>query len=142
VVAWRDDPRLASRAGRDEHASELEAALTEWFASRTTHEAVERLSDYSIPAAPVNTLEQAATSPQLHEREVMVEVPDKAAGSIHVSGKVIKFSRTPMVVGPAPTVGQHTYELLRDVLGYSPERVQELKDEGAVADGDGPIGSS
>ena len=138
---WGDDPRLASRAGREEHASELEAALAEWFAARTTHEAVERLSAHSIPAAPVNTLEQAATSPQLHEREVMVEVPDEAAGSIHVSGKVIKFSRTPMVVGPAPTVGQHTDELLRDLLGYTPERVQTLKDEGVVAGGDRRSGS-
>jgi crotonobetainyl-CoA:carnitine CoA-transferase CaiB-like acyl-CoA transferase len=130
---WRDDPRLASRAGREEHAAELETILAAWFAARTTDEAVERLSAYSIPAAPVNTVEQAATSPQLHQREVMVEVPDAAAGSIYVSGKVIKFSRTPMVVGPAPTVGQHTSEVLGEILGYASERVRALADEGIVA---------
>ena len=129
---WLEDPRFASREGRREHASELEDHLAQWFAARTTGEAIDKLSSFSIPCAPVNSVEQAAKDPHVHEREIMVEVPDATAGSIHVTGKTIKFSRTPMVVGPAPAIGEHTNEILREVLSYTQERVQALLDEGVV----------
>ena len=61
-----------------------------------------------------------------------MEVPDPVAGTMWVSGKSIKFSRTPMVVGSAPTVGQHTREVLSDIAGYTEEQVQALIDEEVV----------
>jgi formyl-CoA transferase len=73
-----------------------------------------------------------------------VEVPDAVAGSIHVTGKMIKFSRTPMVVGQTPVVGQHTREILSGVLGYSGERIEALSDAGVIRcgnDSPGPAGS-
>ena len=129
---WLDHPRYGSREAREEHSPELEAELALWFAARTTAEAVDRLSAYSVPAAPVNTVEQAAADPHLHEREVLVEVPDPVAGQIHVAGKMIKFGRTPMVVGSAPTVGEQTEEVLAGVLGYSAEEIAALQAEGVV----------
>ena len=130
---WRDDARFAERRSRQDHASELEPELEAWFASRTTREAVDQLSAHSVPAAPVNTVEGAAAESHLHEREILVDVPDPVAGNIHVAGKMIKFSRTPMVVGSAPTVGQHTSEILTGTLGYSEEQVRTLVDGGVVA---------
>ena len=130
---WRDDARFAERRSRQDHASELEPELEAWFASRTTREAVDQLSAHSVPAAPVNTVEGAAAESHLHEREILVDVPDPVAGNIHVAGKMIKFSRTPMVVGSAPTVGQHTSEILTDTLGYPEEQVRTLVDGGVVA---------
>jgi crotonobetainyl-CoA:carnitine CoA-transferase CaiB-like acyl-CoA transferase len=59
-------------------------------------------------------------------------VPDPVAGTMWVSGKSIKFSRTPMVVGSAPTVGQHTREVLTELLGYSDQKAQALVDEEVV----------
>ncbi len=129
---WLEDPRYGTRADRDKHAGELESDLTEWFASRSTAEATGTLSEHSVPAAPVNDIEQAANDPHLQEREVMVEVPDPTAGSIHVTGKVIKFSRTPMVVGSAPAIGEHNDDVLRDLLGYSGETVDELRRAGVI----------
>ena len=121
---WGADEDMASRSGRDERIDEIAAALESWFAQRTTKEAVDHLSAFSVPAAPVNSIEQAAVDPHVHEREGPVETPDPYAGSIHVSGKTIKFGRTPMEVGPAPTVGEHTEHVLRDILGYSSERLE------------------
>ena len=129
---WLEQERFATREGRRRNGAELEEELAAWFLARTTKEAVDRLSECSIPSAPVNTVEQAAQDPHLHEREVMVEVPDAIAGSIHVTGKMVKFSRTPMVVGSAPTVGEHTEEVLRQILDYSPEEVAALEREGVV----------
>ena len=129
---WLNDPRFATRDDRTENVDVLEEGISEWLKLRSTKQAVEDLSAHSIPCAPVNTTEQAANEPQLHEREIMMEVPDPVAGTMWVSGKSIKFSRTPMVVGSAPTVGQHTREVLSELLGYSDEKAQSLVDEEVV----------
>ena len=129
---WLEDSRFTTRTGRLENAAELEPGLSAWFSSRTTKEAVDHLTANGVPIAPVNTVEQAATDPHLLEREMMVEVPDPAAGRIHVTGKTIKFGRTPMTVGPAPVVGGHTEEILTGVLGYSRDQVRALQDEDVV----------
>ena len=132
---WLEDPRFINRAERQENTTELEKELEAWFSSKTTREAVDQLSSQSIPCSPVNTVEQAANEPHVHEREIMVEVPDPVAGKIHVTGKMVKFSRTPMVVGSAPTAGQHTEEILGGILSYPQDYIQALKDEEVVAFG-------
>ena len=129
---WLGDERYAHRADRADLSSEIEPVLEDWFAARTTAEAVETLSSHSVPVAPVNAVAQASSDPHVHEREIMMEVPDPIAGSIHVTGKTIKFSRTPMTVGSAPKVGEHTEELLTSVLGYSPSQVRKLSETGVV----------
>ena len=130
---WLDDPRFATRADRRKNTAELEREAGAWFAARTTKEASDYLSSFSIPCAPVNNVEQAAKEPHVHEREIMMEVPDPVAGTMYVTGKMIKFSRTPMVVGSAPVVGEHTEHILRQTLGYSDAQIQELQDEEVVA---------
>ena len=129
---WVDDPRYGNRALRRKNASNLEQDLADWFKARTTREAVDHLSAFSVPCAPVNDVAQAASEPHLKEREIMVEVPDAVAGSMYVTGKMVKLSRTPMTVGHTPTVGEHTEGLLRDVLGYSRERIESLQDQQVV----------
>ena len=129
---WVDDPRYSNRALRRKNASNLEQDLADWFKARTTREAVDHLSAFSVPCAPVNDVAQAASEPHLKEREIMVEVPDAVAGSMYVTGKMVKLSRTPMTVGHTPTVGEHTEGLLRDVLGYSRERIESLQDQQVV----------
>jgi crotonobetainyl-CoA:carnitine CoA-transferase CaiB-like acyl-CoA transferase len=129
---WLEDARFATRIGRTQHGSELESELGRWFAARTTREAADYLSGFSIPCAPINDVEQAANEPHLHEREIMVEVPDPIAGSMYVTGRMVKFGRTPMVVGSAPVVGEHTEEILRDALGYTQKRIQALQDQEIV----------
>jgi len=121
-----DNERFASRGQRRDHAAELEPVLEAWFGNRTTDEAVDHLSKFSVPCAPVNDVEQAAHESHVHDREIMVEVSDPIAGSIHVAGKMIKLSRTPMIVGSAPKIGEHNYEVLDKVLGYSDERISAL----------------
>ena len=132
-VEWGADHDMASRRGRDKRLEEIGAALEGWFSQRTTREAVDHLSRFSVPAAPVNSIEQAAADPHVHEREVLVETADPYAGSIHVSGKTIKFGRTPMEIGRAPRVGEHTEHVLCEVLGYSHTRLDALVAEGVVA---------
>ena len=124
-----EDERFSTRAAR---SAELQREMEGWHLGRTTKEALDHLTSYSVPCAPVNNVEQAAKDPHWSEREILVEVPDPIAGSIHVAGKMIKFSRTPMEVGSAPMVGEHTEEVLRDILGYTEQRIQALQDQGVL----------
>ncbi len=129
---WLEDPRFRTRGDRDREWQALEARMQAWCAGRTVKEAVETFSSHGIPVNAVNDIPTAAHEPQLHERELLVEVPDPIAGKIHVSGKNIKLSRSEVVVGSAPVPGQHTEALLSEVLNYSSEKIDALEADGAV----------
>ena len=129
---WLEDTRFSTRADRQANNDALEDELTEWFSERNTRDAAEHLSAHSVPCAPVNTVEQAAKEPLLKEREMMMEIPDPVAGTMWVTGKSIKFGRTPMVVNPTPLIGEHTRELLSDVLGYDDEKIGSLEDSQVI----------
>ena len=126
---WVNDPKFEGRNDRRKNYKMIEDRLTPWFKSKTTEEAVEYLNKFSVPIAPINDVVGASINPLIEEREMMMEVPDKIAGKIHVTGKSIKFSRTPMIVGSAPTIGQHTKEILSDVLGYEDDYINQLVSE-------------
>ena len=124
---WLEDTRFSTRVDRQANNDALEGELRDWFSERNTRDAAEHLSAHSVPCAPVNTIEQAANEPLLQEREMMMEIPDPVAGTMWVTGKSIKFGRTPMVVNPTPLIGEHTRELLSDVLGYDDEKIGSLE---------------
>jgi crotonobetainyl-CoA:carnitine CoA-transferase CaiB-like acyl-CoA transferase len=129
---WVEDPRFKGVSERGNAWQMIEERLQTWFAARTVQEAVATFSSLGIPINAVNDVPNAAREPQLHERELLVDVPDPIAGHIHVSGKNIKLSRSEVVVGSAPLPGQHTEEILTTLLHYSPEEVSALEAEGAV----------
>ncbi len=129
---WIADPRFVDRAARAKNAAIAEEELVAWFAARKVDEAVDIMSEAGVPCGPVNDVPQAALSPQLWERELLVEVPDPVAGSIHVSGKYIKLSRSENVVGSAPRVGEHTEAILAGLLKYTPEQVHSLREEKVI----------
>lgn len=133
---WLEDPRLRTRGDRGRETALIEERLRGWFAARSRQEAVEIFSRNGIPINTVNDIPTAAHDPQLHERELLVEVPDPIAGSIHVSGKNIKLSRSEITVGSAPVPGQHTADLLTDVLKYSPAQIEALEADGAIYRGE------
>jgi CoA:oxalate CoA-transferase len=131
------DPRFARPSDRQQEWQVLEERLQKWFGAHTVKEAVDIFSGLGIPINAVNDIPAAAQEPHLHERELLVEVPDPVAGRMHVSGKFTKLSRSELVVGSAPTPGQHTEEILTKLLNYSLEEVNKLEAEGAVYRGAG-----
>jgi crotonobetainyl-CoA:carnitine CoA-transferase CaiB-like acyl-CoA transferase len=129
---WLEDARLKTRGDRDREWQLLEERMQAWCSGCTVQDVVERFSTYGIPVNAVNEIPAAAHDPQLHERELLVEVPDPIAGKIHVSGKNIKLSRSEVVVGSAALPGQHTEAILTDLLNYNPEKIDSLEAAGAV----------
>jgi crotonobetainyl-CoA:carnitine CoA-transferase CaiB-like acyl-CoA transferase len=86
-----------------------------------------------IPAAPVRTIPEVAKDPHLWEREMLVKMEDPVAGEMYLPGATVKLSKTPARVGPVPTPGQHTDEVLGRLLGYNRHTLAELRTAGAIA---------
>ncbi len=122
------DPALATNADRVAHAGRLAAELTAAFRRRPAADWLARLEAEGIPAGAVNTLDGVFADPQVAAREMVLELDHPTAGRHRVLGIPVKLSGTPgRVRTPAPRLGEHTEEVLRE-LGYSPEEIR-----GAVA---------
>ncbi len=102
-------------------------ALDAWCATRTKDEIVSTLLEQGIPVAPVKTIPEVTRDPHMWEREMMVKLPDPVAGEIYAPGVTVKMSATPGRVGPVPTPGQHTDEILKQLLNFDPARLASLR---------------
>ncbi len=130
---WIEDPRFESNAKRVENRTELVARVAEVMAQKSCEQWLELFVDASIPCGPVNNMQNLFADPQVLHREMVVEVPHETIGTLRLTGVPIKYSETPASVRlPPPRLGQHTDEILGDVLGYSREQVEVLRQQGAV----------
>ncbi|MDO8750357.1 MAG: CoA transferase [Dehalococcoidia bacterium] len=121
------DPAAASQEEK-EFVAVAGKELERWFSQRTVAEVVSIISELGAIIAPINTVAQAAEDPHPWARDVMVEVPDPVAGKIHVPGDIMHYSRSGYNIGPGPTPGQHTQEILTEILGMTDEDVRQLKE--------------
>ena len=119
-----------SRVGRGDARRK---AVEAWCAENTVDHIVETLLDAEIPVAPVKTIPQVAVDPHLWEREMLVKMEDPVAGEMYLPGATIKMSKTPGRIGPVPTPGQHTDEVLSRLLGYDRATLQELRQAKVIA---------
>ncbi len=133
--------RLMQIVGAEEDATPMpgssvgdrrRAFVERWCAEHTVEEICATLGAAGVPVGPVRTIPEVAKDPHLWEREMLVKVDDAVAGELYVPGVTIKLSRTPGRLGPVPTPGQHTDEVLRGVLGYDDAAVETLRRQGAV----------
>ncbi len=123
-----DDTPLAGSAP----AADRRAKIDAWCAERTMEEICAALHEAGIPSAPVRTIPEVAKDPHLWEREMLVKMKDPVAGEMYVPGATIKLSKTPARVGMVPTPGQHTDEVLREVLGYDAAKLSALRATKAI----------
>jgi CoA:oxalate CoA-transferase len=97
-------------------------------------EAVEFYNNLGLPCAPVYHINETVVDPHLEARDMFVEVDHPIIGKVKVPNFPVKFSETPGVVKTsAPLLGQHSKEILMDILGYSEERVIELVRDGVTS---------
>ncbi len=128
------ETRFADAKKRRENRLELKRIMEEILSTRTTAEWMAEMEEVGIPAAPVNTLDETFAEPTIKERNMVVAVKQPRAGLVHMAGNPVKMSRTPgEEFTPAPTLGEHTREVLTSLLGYSEERVESMLDEGSAA---------
>ncbi len=127
-----DDPRFKALADRVKNRKELEVLLETRFMADTTAAWLDRFEAAGIPAGPILTYDQVFADPQVRHREMVVAVEHPTAGATRVLGIPIKLSRTPgRVRRPAPTLGQHTDEVLRE-LGCTASEIARLRAERVI----------
>jgi formyl-CoA transferase len=124
-----DAPLGSSRVAGDGRRKLLEA----WVAERTVDEVVRTMLDAGVPVAPVREIPAVVEDAHTWERQMLAKVPDALAGEIHVPGVAVKMSATPGRIGPVPTPGQHTDEVLGRLLGYDGARLAELRARNVIA---------
>jgi crotonobetainyl-CoA:carnitine CoA-transferase CaiB-like acyl-CoA transferase len=119
--ALAEDPRFITGAERVERRHELAALLQERLERETSSHWLERLDAEGIPAGPVLTYDQVFADPHVLAREMVVAVSHPVAGETRVTGIPVKLSETPGAIRrPAPTLGQHTAEVLAEIGGGGP----------------------
>ncbi|MDQ7030279.1 MAG: CoA transferase [Ardenticatenia bacterium] len=129
---WEDE-RFQTNPGRVEHREELIPRLRELFRSRPTAAWLELLHAANIPAAPINTVAQVLNDPHVLARGMVQTVHHPTAGELKLVGPVAKLSATPATVRrPPPLLGEHTVNVLTDVLGYDETTIAHLQREGVI----------
>ena len=130
---WIDDPRFETNPKRVENREAMIALVAEVVARRTCAEWMERFVKASIPCGPVNNMEGLFADPQVLHRGMLAEVPHPTIGTLRLGGIPIKYSETPGTVHlPPPLLGEHTEEILTNVLDYSSRQIDDLRQQGAI----------
>jgi crotonobetainyl-CoA:carnitine CoA-transferase CaiB-like acyl-CoA transferase len=127
------DPRFATNGKRVANRVELTRILSELFVRRSTQEWIGALEAAGVPCGPINDLAQVFSEPQALARGLRLELPHPSAGMVSLVRSPMRFSATPVEHGvPPPTLGQHTDEVLRDLLQKDPSDIARLRSEGIV----------
>jgi len=128
-----DEPRFETPGLRTRHHAVLEPMLNEALRQKTTGEWLKEFDALGMPCGPLNDIPHAAEQPQVKAREMLVNVEHPSGISLRIPDTPVKLSRTPGgIVGPPPACGQHTDEVLSDMLGLSADEIASLREAGAV----------
>jgi len=111
----------------------IEGKVAEIFATNTSAHWLEKLEAVRIPCAPVNRFSQALADPQVQYRNMVVDIAHPNGQTTRAPGNPVKLSRTDGdSYSPAPLLGQHTDTVLTELLGWSEQRIAELRAQGVV----------
>jgi crotonobetainyl-CoA:carnitine CoA-transferase CaiB-like acyl-CoA transferase len=128
-----DDERFVDGWTRTQHHAILEPMISEAMQKKTTAQWLDELTKLGIPCGPVNTIAEAAVDPQVQERQMLVQVPHKDLGQVTLVNSPLRLSRTPgQAQGAEPNLGEHTAQVLREMLGLGEAEVQQLRDAGVI----------
>ena len=107
--------------------------LQEIFLQKTSAEWLQILAEAEVPCGPINTIDRVFADPQVLARGMLVEMEHPAAGKYRVVGSPMKLSETPVrYKTPPPRLGEHTEEVLREILGYEQAQISRLREEKVI----------
>jgi CoA:oxalate CoA-transferase len=127
------NPKYDTRDGRWADKEKIDALIAKILATRPGDEWLKLFAEKGIPSGPINTFDRALSEPQVLHRNMVVEVKHPQQGSVKQPGNPIKMSATPgESFSPPPLIGQHTHQVLSELLGYSKGKIEELERENII----------
>ena len=127
------DARFKTNPLRVKNRKECIGILAPIMKTRPRDEWVKLLNGEAIPCAPINTMDGVFSDPQVIHRNMLLEVDHPKAGKIKLVGVPVKYSQAKAVVRrPPPVLGEHTREILNEVLGYDQARIEDLESSGVI----------
>ncbi|MDJ0777650.1 MAG: formyl-CoA transferase [Gammaproteobacteria bacterium] len=129
---WKEDPDYATPPARLPHLNEIFGAIEDWTMTKTKYEVMEICNPLDIPVGPILSMKELAEEPSLRETGTIVECDHPERGPYLSVGCPVKLSDNDVTVTRSPLLGEHTDEVLSEVLGYSAEDIARFKQAGAV----------
>ena len=126
-----NDPRFSDIKARREHQGEMWRIIGEFASQHTKWELMEILHELNVPCGPVMSTKDLMDDEHVKLREMVVEVSHPERGSFVNVGCPIKLSDSPVEVNRSPLLGEHTGDILREVLRYEEEHIELLHEAGA-----------
>jgi formyl-CoA transferase len=129
---WKTDPEYATPKARLPKLNEIFARIEQWTMTKTKFEAMEELNQHDIPCGPILSMKEIAEDQSLRKTGTVVEVDHPTRGKYLSVGNPIKLSDSISEVKRSPLLGEHTDEILSQVIGFSADEVAKIKGSGAL----------
>lgn len=129
---WKEDPDYATPAARLSRLNEIFDTIEAWTMTKTKYEVMDICNPLDIPVGPILSMKELAEEPSLRESGTIVDVEHPERGNYLTVGCPIKLSDSAVEVTRSPLLGEHTDEILADVLDYSVEEIAEIRESGAI----------
>jgi formyl-CoA transferase len=129
---WLEDPEWNTPEARLPKIDQLFDEVEKWTMTKTKFEVMSILNPVNVPVGPILSMKELAEEPSLRDTGTIVEVDHPKRGKYLTVGNPVKLSDSPADVVRSPLLGEHTDDILRDVVGMSDDEIAAAKDEGAV----------
>jgi len=129
---WKEDENYATPDARLPRLNEVFDTIEAWTMTKTKFEVMDICNPLNIPIGPILSMKELAEEPSLRDTGTIVEVDHPERGKYLTVGCPVKLSDSPVDVERSPLLGEHTDEILANVLGYSAEDIASMREAGAV----------
>ncbi len=129
---WLEDPQWNTPEARLSHLGEVFDEIEKWTMTKDKFEVMDILNPLNVPCGPILSMKELAAEQSLRETGTVVEVEHPERGTYLTVGNPVKLSDSPSDVHRSPLLGEHTDEVLGEVLGYSEAEIVAAREAGAV----------
>jgi CoA:oxalate CoA-transferase len=128
-----NDLRFATNVSRAKNKKVLAVILQKELAGKSAAFWSKKLEEEGIPYSPLNSIKDICEDPHILHRGMIKEINQSLVGKMRIANSPFRLSETPaQIYAPAPLLGEHTREVLADILGYKPEKIERLKKAGVI----------
>ena len=129
---WNDDPEWNTPGARIPKLDKMFDIIEEWTMTKDKFEAMDILNPLNVPCGPILSMKELGDEPSLRATGTVVEVEHPERGKYLTVGNPIKLSDSPAKVRRSPLLGEHTDEILKEVVGLDDHEITAAREEGAI----------